>query len=217
LLPIRRRQESEDIHPDESKSSDPLAEFFIEQFTKPGDIVFDPFAGFGTYLLAAEKLGRIPFGIEADEERFNYAYANLRMKDNIIHGDSRRLKTYQIPKLDFVFTSPTFMYSDETMNPLSGFKEEGTYQDYLDEIQNIFRQVESLLNPGAKVVVAVFNLGPNDSQPLTLLAWDMTRSISEVLHFEKEIVVCLHEDETIQGESIQKYGYNHFYCLIFRK
>ena len=35
-----------------------LPELFIDHFTKPGDTVFDPFAGYGTTLLIAEKLGR---------------------------------------------------------------------------------------------------------------------------------------------------------------
>ncbi|TFG95084.1 hypothetical protein E4H12_14020, partial [Candidatus Thorarchaeota archaeon] len=45
------------------------------------------------------------------------------MKDNIILGDSRNLDTFQLPHLDFVITSPIFMRSDETKNPLSGFRE----------------------------------------------------------------------------------------------
>ncbi len=32
---------------------------FVEEYTAPGDIVFDPFAGFGTTLFEAERLGRV--------------------------------------------------------------------------------------------------------------------------------------------------------------
>lgn len=41
-----------------------LVEFFILAFTDPGDIVFDPFLGSGTTLIAAAKLGRICYGTE---------------------------------------------------------------------------------------------------------------------------------------------------------
>ena len=41
-----------------------LPQFFIEAFTDTGDIVFDPFMGSGTTLIAAEKTARIGIGTE---------------------------------------------------------------------------------------------------------------------------------------------------------
>ena len=41
-----------------------LPEFFINAYTDAGDIVFDPFMGSGTTLIAAEKLNRVGFGME---------------------------------------------------------------------------------------------------------------------------------------------------------
>lgn len=43
-----------------------LPRFFIERFTKPGDVVFDPFMGRGTTLLEAALLGRTSFGCDAN-------------------------------------------------------------------------------------------------------------------------------------------------------
>jgi DNA modification methylase len=31
---------------------------FVAEFTRPGELVVDPFAGFGTTLVVAERLGR---------------------------------------------------------------------------------------------------------------------------------------------------------------
>lgn len=135
------------------------------------------------------------------------------MKDNIILGDSRNLDTFQLPHLDFVITSPIFMRSDETKNPLSGFRENGTYQNYLDELQGIFRKMREFLKPGAKVIVEVFNLSATKTRPMTLLAWDIARAISGVLRFEKEIIACW--QGTDRGDSPHIYGYNHSYCLVF--
>ena len=45
-----------------------LPEFFIKLFTDDGDIVLDPFLGSGTTCRVAERMGRIPVGIEINEE-----------------------------------------------------------------------------------------------------------------------------------------------------
>ncbi len=50
-----------------------LAERLIRHSTKPGDIVYDPFACTGTFLLAAAKLGRVARGAEIECEHANIA------------------------------------------------------------------------------------------------------------------------------------------------
>ena len=50
-----------------------IAERFIRHSTKPGAIVYDPFACTGTFLLAAAKLGRQGIGFEINEENARIA------------------------------------------------------------------------------------------------------------------------------------------------
>ncbi|MGH2480623.1 MAG: DNA methyltransferase [Ktedonobacteraceae bacterium] len=47
---------------------DDLAERLIRHATRPGDLVYDVFSGTGTFLLAAQRLGRIGRGCECSEE-----------------------------------------------------------------------------------------------------------------------------------------------------
>lgn len=48
-----------------------LPEFFIKLFTKEEDMVVDPFAGSGTTLIAANKLGRNSYGIDNNPDSFS--------------------------------------------------------------------------------------------------------------------------------------------------
>ena len=210
---VKRRLIPEEFQDDDNRYPESLVEFFIHQFTLPGDTIFDPFAGLGTTLLVAEDMGRTPYGIEADERLHEYIRSQLVMKDNIILGDSRNLDKFHLPSFDLVITSPIFMRSDETMNPLSGYKEKGTYQKYLDELQDIFRKVREFLKPKAKVIVEVFNLRATETRPLTFLAWDMARAISSVLRFDKEIIACWQGE--VSGDNPFGQGYDHSYCLVF--
>jgi DNA modification methylase len=61
---IRRRQ-SAPLHPTMKPLE--LVERAIENSSRAGDLVFDPFLGSGTTLLAAERTGRVCFGVEIDE------------------------------------------------------------------------------------------------------------------------------------------------------
>lgn len=54
-----------------------LMSYLITLFSRPGDIVLDPFVGSGTTSVAARKLGRKEIGIERDAEYADIARARL--------------------------------------------------------------------------------------------------------------------------------------------
>jgi len=55
-----------------------VAEFFIENFTKPDDIVFDPFLGLGTTAVVAVKHGRNFAGCEIIEDYCKIAHERIK-------------------------------------------------------------------------------------------------------------------------------------------
>lgn len=61
-----------------------LPSWFIKLFTKPGDVVLDPFLGSGTTSIAAFQLDRNSIGIEIQEEYHKLAIQNINEQTKII-------------------------------------------------------------------------------------------------------------------------------------
>lgn len=59
-----------------------LPEWFVKLFTKPGDIVLDPFNGSGTTCVAANRLNRKYLGIDINHEYCEIAIQRLRDETN---------------------------------------------------------------------------------------------------------------------------------------
>lgn len=189
------------------RASENMLEFFIKEYTKEGEIVFDPFAGFGTTLLVAEELGRVAYGIEYSKSKVNYIYSLLKHPERLIYGDSRKLLEYELPSFDLCLTSPPYTNENDTENPFVDYRQKGfDYPSYLEEMGNTFSQVAQKLNPSGHVVIEAANLKKNGH--VTTLAWDIARAVSTILHFEGEMMI---------GWDQYGYGYNHSYGLVFSK
>src|SRR5262245_19708125 len=59
LVAERPTPAADDVHFTES-----LVEAVLSEYTSPGDVVLDPFAGYGTTLVVAERMGRTAIGVE---------------------------------------------------------------------------------------------------------------------------------------------------------
>jgi DNA modification methylase len=185
-----------------------LVRTFLAEYTHVGEVVFDPFAGFGTTLRVAEEMERRAIGIEYELERCVYSRSLLRHPETLLHGDARRLETYPLPRIDFTITSPPYMHREDREDPLAAYHESGRgYDAYLTDLQAIYRQIGLLMTETARAVVEVANLKKLGT--VTTLAWDIAHTISEVLHFEGEVVVA--------WEPTYDYGYDHSYCLLFTR
>jgi DNA modification methylase len=58
------------------------------EYSAPGDWVLDPFCGFGTTFVAAQRLGRRTAGFEKDDERGNFAPRRMRQSNRVIIDDA---------------------------------------------------------------------------------------------------------------------------------
>lgn len=200
-----------------------LAETFLRECSESGDAVLDPFAGFGTTLVAAEALERRGFGIEYDDRRAAHVRDRIADPDRLIEGDAFEVDLDPLPPIDLIVTSPPFMVQGMASNPFRNYTGTSDYATYLDDVGTVFDRLSGVLAPAGTVVVEVGNL--KYAGEVTTLAWDVAEAIGGVLPFRGETVVSWtvpdHEDETQSnpdGEGSRGtygYGYDHSYCLVF--
>ncbi|MGO1961569.1 MAG: TRM11 family SAM-dependent methyltransferase [Yaniella sp.] len=138
-----------------------IVEHVIERCSSPGDVVLDPFAGFGTTMDRAVAMGRQALGVELLPERVDYL-KNRVPSAHIVEGDARQVFTTlrdAVPgRLDdgveLILTSPPYMTAEHhEADPLTGYEEnDGDYNRYLHELGRVAAQCARLLVPGGFMV-----------------------------------------------------------------
>lgn len=176
-----------------------LAEWAISQFSAPGQWVFDPFCGFGTTLVAAQRLGRYAIGFEKDAQRGSFAASRVMPPSRVIVTDIRQLAHHSFPPCHLLFTSPPYHTFRE-------WNEEGVRQYYAD-FHAIFQSFAPVLHSGAKLVVEMSNV--RGAHGVRTVAWDAAKTLSALFRFEGEIVRCN------TGSEPAGPGYDHSYLLVF--
>lgn len=105
-----------------------LAGFFIQNFTKPGDLVCDPFMGRGTTPLEAALLGRIAMGIDANP--LGEMLVGPRLNPPEISEIAKRLKEIPWNPRSPMLEDLLAFYHPETLEKITAL------QDYLFERQS---------------------------------------------------------------------------------
>lgn len=176
-----------------------LAERVIAAYSLPGDWILDPFCGFGTTLVAAQRLGRPAVGIEKDPERSRFAASRVVPPGWVITGDARGTAADRLPSFSLLFTSPPY-------TSFRGWDEAG-FAAYFADLRTIFESLATTLAPGAKVVVEMSNV--RTEHGVRTVAWDAAKVLAELFRFEGEIV------RGNTGPEQAGPGYEHSYLLVF--
>jgi SAM-dependent methyltransferase len=197
----------------EVRTPDALVETFVRAESEPGDRVLDPFAGFGTTLLVAERLGRRPHGIEYEPDRV--AHVRDRLEDGVVRaGDARSIDADRVPPCELCFTSPPFVTEGMSTDAFENYSGESSYEAYLADVETVARGVRRVLAPDGTLVVDVANL--KHEGRVTTLAWDVADAIRRTgLQFRGEVVVTWEGDGIPDSEGAYGYGYDHTYCLVY--
>lgn len=164
----------------------------ISRCTHPGDVVFDPFAGFGTTLERAIRLGRRAAGIELLPERVEHIRRHTPSA-LVVRGDTRELLPDLDVTVDLILSSPPYMTATHhDADPLTAYTEDGgDYARYLGELGIVAKECARLLAPGGHLVWNVGDiLHEGDHTPLID---DCARVLDE--HLERMGVVEIEWDE----------------------
>lgn len=207
-LPYKQERAAPDFTSNDDKYPETLVRHFIKHYSKKSDKIFDPFAGLGTTLFEAEKLGRDPYGIEADRDRYEWVAAQMENWTAMRHDDAFKMDKHDFPKFDLVLTSPPFMATSHKWNPLyDGDPKYAGYDVYLKRMTAIFKKLPPLMKKGATLIVHVDNL--LIGHRYTPLVRDMADAVSKSFDLKSEIIVA--------WDNPPAADYKHTHCLVFKK
>lgn len=133
-----------------------LAEIMYKWFCIEGGKVIDPFGGEATKGVVAGELGYGYKAIEIRQEQIDVNNLVIAEYDNVeyIRGDSNDIgELITEDEFDLCFTSPPYydleVYSKEDLSSL------GTYEEFMQQYENIFKQTVAKLKNGAFLVIKV--------------------------------------------------------------
>lgn len=114
-LPWKLERDAPPFEGNDIKFPEGFARHIVKKYSKAQDVVFDPFAGLGTSLFVAEELNRVPYGIEAEEQKHQWVAGQLENWTYLVCDDAARLEKYKFPKADLVLTSPPLYASSSSI------------------------------------------------------------------------------------------------------
>lgn len=185
-----------------------LAHAVIVHYSSPGEMVLDPFAGWGTTLVVAEKLGRSAIGVELVRERVAAIKRRVSPSAVVLQADARDLDNLHLGQIDLCFTSPPYMNAiDHPQNPLTAYSTlDGNYNTYLTELTGVFIAVSRHLRTGGHLVINAANI--RTGEIVTPLAWDIAHAMNPHLAFRGETYLAWDQPPTM---------FTGDYCLAFQK
>lgn len=193
----------------EERFSEDFLEYFFERYTKPGDIILDPFIGLGTSMVVAQRMGRNCYGFEPNKERFNFTLSQIKDSQRFLFNASALdMEKYDIPSIDFSISSPPYTHILHLNNPLrvSVNGDTDLYRQFLSDISSIYSQIRSKLKKNGYCIIEVSNIF-DENHNFSSLAWDIAKEVIKVMPLQEEII--------IEWDKSQ-YGFTHTYCFVFQ-
>lgn len=208
----------------------------IETFSKPGDLILDPFLGGGTTLIEAWSLGRHATGFDVSETALSLTRARLAeleqkagreslfglpdVRIEAVKGDARKLPKVKTSSVDFICTHPPYgdalSYSHNNPQDLSLIK---SPEEFLGQLEIAARRFYEVLKPEGFCAIVIGDLRRNGAlYPF---------GFETLNRFQKSgFVVCDIIIKTQSKDRSTEFYFNHEpfrfriaheYLLVFRK
>lgn len=210
----------------------------MKRYTKKGEWVLDTFAGCGTTLIEAQRLGRNCIGVELQENIKEKATQFVLAEPNkystiwkIFNDDSatidykKALESLNIKSVQLVIMHPPYFDIIKFSDDLRDLSNAANVDSFLEMLEKVAKNASSILDKGRYLVLVIGDKYANgDWIPLGFLAMNKVLSLGFSL---KSIVVKNFEETT--GKRNQKdlwryralvggfYIFKHEYIFILRK
>jgi predicted nucleotidyltransferase len=217
--------------PDELRARDPMGGRdcgwveqmlpFVRSFSQPGETVFDPFAGFGTTLLAARLEERQALGCEVDAGRIGLIRERLARHGvahgtTLLHASCDALEDSAFPPFDLCLTSvPYFGCRWAGAQADAQLYRSESYAQHLDGLRNVFHRVRTGLRDGGACIAMVENVRIGDR--VLPLAFDLARILGSLFAMEEERVLIYPHEGLDTDFDDGRTDRRHEYALVFRK
>ena len=196
-----------------------------------GEKVLDPMAGTGTVNFVCEKLDRIGYSIELEKKYFDIG--ETRSNQNFFLGDCNDIKTFKIPIVDYIITSPPYWDSlkrnslrqqkrkatgldTEYSSDQKNFENIEDYRVFIDKIVEFYASLKPWLKHKGYLTIIVNNVYKNSK--LFPLAFDIASKMGKHYVLKDEQIWCQDDKPLIALGINSAYVANrcHIYCLVFR-
>lgn len=192
---------------------------FIEEFSEEGDVIFDPFAGLGTTLLAAGMLGRKSIGIELDKSRFTLLKERMHKHRQsmlfmpvVCEGDAL---TISFPcDVDLLVTNFPYFHAS-AKNESTNIYNISDYANYLQTIEKIIQRCEGALRKDGYMIAFCENIRqPNGN--IIPQAYDICKILQRYFHLKEERIV-LYPKQSIAEADKTWTNRAHEYVFVAKK
>ncbi len=192
---------------------------FVRAFSRPGEVVFDPFCGFGTTLLAASLEGRRGLGMEIDRDRAGLARERLQR-----HGVDAEIVCGTLPRrrfgsrIDLCLTNVPYFGCEWSGDARVGqLYRAPDFAMYLVAMRAIFHAVREALPDDGHCIAMVENARVGDR--VVPQAWELARILGSLFDpCEERVLLYPARDVPPQvADEAPRTDRSHEYALVFRK
>ena len=200
-----------------------LAEIIMRWFCKPHGKIIDPFGGEQTKGVVAGTLGYDYQAVEIRKEQVDINTEATKDYGSVKYfcGDSNNIgQIIKDSDFDLCFTSPPYydleVYSKEDMSAL------GTYEEFMSQYENIFKQCVDKMKDGSFLVVKIGEVrNKKNGEYRNFVGDNISTFLRLGLHYYNELILiepvasrCLRADGGMKSRKTQK---SHQNVLVFYK